>query len=109
MPVNVYELLRKLVEARPWSDAERSDALKLLTDMEHMSVLGTMAGQLREQNHECIPVDVWFPGSRQCKICGGVIEPPEHSCVPGEWESSSTGWGRPSVAIKCRICGRAME
>ena len=107
--MNVYDLLRKLVEARPWSDQERIDAVRLITDMETMSVLGTMAGSMREQDHQCEPIDAWFPGSRQCKMCGGAMEPPPHSCVPGEWVSVSSGWGRPQVAIKCKICGKDMQ
>lgn len=108
-PVTFYELLRKLIEARPWSDQDRGDALTLIADMERLNVFGTLAGTMREQDHAC-QGGPWFPESRSCQVCGKPVEPPPHACVPKEFEGSAWRFGQTvQTTTKCAICGKAME
>lgn len=108
--MNIYDVLRKLVEARPWQDSERADALKLIGDLEQMQVFGYIAGSTTEQDHICEAAGEWFPESVRCLHCGKPMDPPLHACVPKQFTGSG-GWGGFSniSSTKCAICGRKMD
>ena len=69
-------MFRRMVEARPFHDFERTEALRLLDELEAMNVLGTVARQTSEgHEHEWIPLDrqgrANFLGkTKRCRICG---------------------------------------
>ena len=107
--MNLYDVLRKLVEARQWTDEERASALRLLSELEQVNALGTMTGSLAEAGHQCVAKGSWFPESVQCGVCGGRVEPPLHACVPMDYPSATSGWGPARVAVKCGICGKGMS
>jgi hypothetical protein len=74
--VNIYDVFRRLIEARPFQDFERTEALHLLDELEQMNVLGTVARQTTEgHEHDWIPVNGYygragFLGVRErCRIC----------------------------------------
>lgn len=44
--MTIYDVIRRMVEARPFQPHEQAEALDLLDDMEKMNVWGTTARQL---------------------------------------------------------------
>lgn len=67
MAMTLYDVLRRLVEARPFQDHERLEALKLLDELQALNVLGTVAGQVREgHDHRWVQLS---PAWRRCSIC----------------------------------------
>jgi hypothetical protein len=67
--VNIYAVLRRLVQlAAGMGETERADALAAIDQAEQWSILGTVAGQLNGQAHQCIAT---FPnGLGQPAVCG---------------------------------------
>ena len=65
--VNIYDVLRRVVEGRPFQEHEKREALELLDDMERLNVLGTVARQLNEgHEHEWVKQT---PNWRRCSVC----------------------------------------
>ena len=71
--MTIYDVFRRMIEARPFQDFERQEALKLLDELERMNAFGTVARQAVEgHEHEWLPLN---PGGRlgagikRCKIC----------------------------------------
>lgn len=80
--MTLYELLRRLVFLSSMPEQERRDATELITELERINALGTMARQLEAQEHECI-----FG-----RYVGGGV----YRCLYCEKEPTSSGnWGRP--------------
>lgn len=102
-------MLYKLVEARPWTDQDRAEALIVIRGLEHINALGTATGQLNLRDHECERIGPWFPGSMQCKICGKSMDPPSHGCMPHDVTPGSTGWARTTTQVRCSICNKEMS
>lgn len=96
--MNIYEILTKLVDAKPWADADRADALRLLGNLEKMHALG-IVGEFDERSHDHVRADIIFPKSMQCAVCGQGMEPPAHTCVPREVHANAA-----SAEIRCMIC-----
>jgi len=77
--VNLYDVFRRLVEARPFQDFERAEALKLLTEAEQMNVFGSVAAGLVE-SHEHQWADLYrgnlrgVPGRQRCTVPGCMVE-----------------------------------
>lgn len=67
MAMTIYDVLRRIVEARPFADHERIEALRLLGQLERLNVLGTVAGQVSEgHEHEWVSLSsAW----RRCQVC----------------------------------------
>ena len=66
--MNIYDVLRKLVEARPWQEYERQEALTIISEAERMGVFGTTAVNIREDHeHDWAPIP-WTKRKR-CKVC----------------------------------------
>ena len=107
--MNIYDVLRKLVDARPWADAERTEALDLLNELEQVNALGTLTGKLDKRDHEHERAGAWFPLSMKCAQCGIGMDPPSHGCIP---ESKAVGpnWrgGAYRYETRCKICNREM-
>lgn len=108
--MNIYDVLRKLVEARPWADAERTEALELLSELEGMNALGTLSGKLDKRDHDHERGGAWFPQSMQCHVCGAGMDALSHACIPAEVKTN-IGWRGVQVKteIRCRICNREMR
>ena len=39
----IYDVLRKLIDDSPWSEAERRRAAELIRELEHFNIFGTVA------------------------------------------------------------------
>jgi len=66
--VNIYDVFRRIIEARAFQDHERVEALHLLDELEALNVLGTTAKRTTEgHDHDWIG---WRYGWRRCQICG---------------------------------------
>lgn len=100
--MNIYGLLTKLVEAKPWTDADRADAVRLLSNLERFHAFG-IAGEFEERDHDHVRADVLFPKSMQCQICGAGMDAPAHTCVPREVRANAA-----SAEIRCMICNSEM-
>ena len=89
--MNIYDVLRRLVEARAFQDHERTEALELLTDLERLNVLGTTAKSTDVgHEHEWIP---WrAPRGAEWNWRGGDFVP-----------APVTPWHR------CQVCGLEEE
>ena len=109
--MNIYEVIRKLVEARGFTATEQSDALKLLTELEQVNALGTLASRLDEKDHECERGGDWFPESMQCRICGKGLDPPSHGCIPVQTSANITGWhgAQRQYETRCKICNKEFK
>jgi hypothetical protein len=67
MAMTVYDVLRRLVEARPFQDHERIEALRLLDELQALNIFGTVAGQVKEgHDHEWVALSSSW---RRCKVC----------------------------------------
>ena len=108
--MNIYDVLRKLVDARPWADVERAEALDLLNELEQVNALGTLTGKLDKRDHEHERAGAWFPQSMKCAQCGIGMDPPPHGCIPETKPAGATNWrGNPyRVETRCKICNREM-
>ena len=65
--MNIYDVLRRLVEARQFQDYERVEAITLIGDLEQANVLGTMARLIREEHEHD-----WYnlnSRRRKCRLC----------------------------------------
>lgn len=110
--MNIYDVLRKLVEARQWTDQERTDALVVITDLEKVHAFGTSASQIDERDHECERRGLVFPFSMQCKFCGKGMDPPSHGCLPVETQPGGTSFswrGTTRLELRCKICNKEMR
>ena len=71
--MNIYDVFRRLVEARPFQDFERQEALRLLDELEKMNVLGTVARQTTEgHEHQWVPLNPFGragTGIERCTVC----------------------------------------
>lgn len=66
--MNIYDVLRKLIEARPWQDYERAEALDIIKECEHLGVFGTTARNVTEQHeHDWYPVP--YTRRKRCRVC----------------------------------------
>jgi hypothetical protein len=72
MAMTIYDVLRRIVEARPFQDHERQEVLTLLDELERVNAFGTMARQLAEgHEHQWVPLSsAW----QRCQIC--MLEEP---------------------------------
>lgn len=65
--MTIYDVLVRLVEARPFQDFERAEALELLKDAERLNVFGTLAKQMNEgHEHDWLKLSANW---RKCKVC----------------------------------------
>jgi hypothetical protein len=65
--VNLYDVLRRLVEARPFQEHERAESLRLIDEAQRMHVFGTVGGELNEgHTHDWVKLS---PAWRRCQIC----------------------------------------
>ena len=108
--MNIYDVLRKLVDARPWADLERAEALDLLNELETVNALGTLSGRLDKRDHEHERAGAWFPESMKCGQCGTGMDPPSHACIPEQKPQGQVGWrgGYVRYETRCKICNREM-
>jgi hypothetical protein len=95
--VNIYDVLYRMVEARPFQDFERETALKIIRDMERLNVLGTTAHTLELSTHECRQGE-FYPASTHCLLCGAAMPVPAHDHI-------ASRWFRPDKIKTCTICG----
>lgn len=100
--MNVYQMLTKLVEARPWTDEDRRHAVQLIAVLERFHGFG-IAGEFEEADHECTRSDVLFPKSVQCSVCLGPMSAPPHTCVPREYGTDTA-----HAEVRCMICNSDM-
>ena len=109
--MNIYDVLRKLVEARPWADLERTEAIDLLNELESVNALGTLSGKLDKRDHDHERAGQWFPESMKCVTCRIGMDPPSHACIPGEVGVGAQSWrgGYYRTETRCKICNREME
>lgn len=107
--MNIYDILYKIVEARPWTDPERAEALIVIRGLEHINALGTATGQLDLKDHECERGGLYFPKSMQCQVCGKGMDPPPHGCQPHDAQPGGTGWYRSASQVRCLICNKEMS
>jgi hypothetical protein len=96
--VNIYDVLLRIVEQRPFQEHEKRTAIKLIEQMEQLNVLGTTARHLDPATHECRQGE-WWPDSGYCLICG-VLMP-----VPAHIASRQKMWTGQNYVERCRICG----
>ena len=73
VPVNIYDVLRRMIEARPFQDYERAEALKILDELQGANAFGTVA-RLTDEGHEHDWYDVnrnSYTGKalRRCRVC----------------------------------------
>lgn len=66
--MDIYDVLRKLVEARGFQQYEQAEALTVIEDCRRLNVFGTTAKQAR-QDHEHDWIQ-WGPARWRCSICG---------------------------------------
>jgi hypothetical protein len=65
--MTIYDVLRRIIEARPFADHERIEALRLLDELEKLNVFGTLAGQLKEgHEHQWVNLSSSW---RRCRLC----------------------------------------
>lgn len=100
-------MLRKLVEARPWVDAERAEAMDLLNELEQVHALGTLTGRLDKRDHDHERGGPWFPQSMQCHVCGAGMDAPPHAHLPVEVKTN-IGWRgvQMKTEIRCKVCNK---
>jgi hypothetical protein len=66
--MTLYDVLRRLITLAPMGETERADATRAIDEAEQWAALGTVAGQLSVQAHQCVAT---FPnGIGQPAICG---------------------------------------
>lgn len=108
--MNIYDVLRKLVDARPWADLERTEALDLLNELEQVNALGTLSGKLDKRDHDHERAGAWFPESMKCRECGIGMDPPSHGHIPETKPAAVTSWlGSPRRdETRCKICNKEM-
>ena len=70
--MNIYDVLRRMVEARPFQDYERVEALKMLDELQQANAFGTVA-RLTDEGHEhdwfLLDSNVRGKSLRRCRIC----------------------------------------
>lgn len=67
--MNIYDVLRKIVEARQWSDYEQIEAIEVIEECRRLGVFGTAAGQIAEE-HEHDWIKMFPSGHRErCRVC----------------------------------------
>lgn len=108
--MNIYDVLRKLVDARPWADLERTEALDLLNELEQVNALGTLSGKLDKRDHDHERAGAWFPESMKCTQCGIGMDPPDHAHIPVEIGADMSPWrgAYRRVETRCKICNKEM-
>lgn len=64
--MDIYDVLQRIVEARPFQDYERAEALKIIEQLRSVNAFGTMAKLVRE-DHE----HDWIAGfgRMRCSVC----------------------------------------
>jgi hypothetical protein len=65
--VTIYDVLRRIIQARPFQDYERVEALELLDELEALNVFGTVARETSEGHaHRWVNLS---PAWRRCQVC----------------------------------------
>ena len=65
--MNIYDVLRKLVEARQWQAHEQVEAIEIIEECRRLGVFGTAAGQIAEEHeHEWVRISAY---RQRCMIC----------------------------------------
>lgn len=67
-PLNVYDILEKLVRGEALHGYEQESALAVVTDLRKVNAFGTITGQTSVGEHECIPYDT-KRAETACTIC----------------------------------------
>lgn len=84
--MTLYELLRRLVFLSSMPEQERRDAMELITELERINALGTVAAQLAAQEHECVFGKYTGAGPNRCLYCD---KPDPSGAIPAR-----PSWGR---------------
>lgn len=70
--MDIYDILRRLVEARPFQQHEQQESIEVIEELRKLNVFGTMAKQVREDHeHQWVPMNYPYGNSRhqRCLIC----------------------------------------
>lgn len=66
--MDIYDVLRKLVEARGFQAHEQAEAIDIIEDCRRLNVFGTLSKSIIEEHeHDWIP---WPTGRLRCQVCG---------------------------------------
>lgn len=65
--MSIYDVLRRIIEGRPFQEHEKREALVLLGDLEKLNVFGTVAKQTTEgHTHQWVNLSSSW---RRCQVC----------------------------------------
>ena len=70
--MDIYDILRRLVEARPFQQHEQEESIKVIEELRAVNAFGSMAARVREDHeHQWVPMNYPYGNSRhqRCLIC----------------------------------------
>lgn len=64
--MDIYDILRRLVEARPFQYHEQLESIEVIEEMRSLNAFGTLSKAIREEHeHDWVPTN----GRYRCQIC----------------------------------------